>query len=118
MPENATTQTLIINHREPVVLENAAGAQIDVLQGQLWLTQAGDGRDIVLRPSQHFDVTLPASIVMTGMGPAEVRVSWPTPAPVKPAFSLTAWLGAWIAAHWHKEADPFPSVGLRRLRLG
>lgn len=111
-----TTQTLAIRPRDPVMLERAVGARITVLEGDVWITQYGDSRDIILKPGQSFQVELPACLVMTGVGDARVVIQPPDLAP-RGARPPSTWR-RWLPLRWGAPAHLLMGVGVRRVSLG
>ncbi len=49
------------------------------LQGELWITQEGDGRDYLLAAGQMFIVTRPGLVVVQALQPARVQITPPMP---------------------------------------
>lgn len=47
------------------------------LQGELWVTQEGDGRDYLLAAGQMFIVTRPGLVVVQALQPARVQITSP-----------------------------------------
>ncbi len=52
----------------PLRLRNGLGRRITVLQGQLWLTQTGDVRDIVLGAGDDFVIDRTGAALLTALG--------------------------------------------------
>jgi hypothetical protein len=63
-----------LSARESMVLDHTKGAEVTVRQGCIWLTQHGDGRDIVLKTGQSFTLSFDSGALMTGIGNAEVII--------------------------------------------
>src|SRR5262245_2730326 len=59
-------------------IEDGAGLLIECLSGALWITQAGDHRDITLERGQSFDLHRGGMAIVYGLGAARFRVE---PAP-------------------------------------
>ncbi len=112
------TLTLAITPTDPVVLERAVGTRIVPLEGEVWITQHGDTRDIILHPGQEFIIDRPACLVMTGIHLARVALHQPAPDAVpmrqRPA---TGWL-AWLPMRWNSASQRLMGAGLRRIALG
>jgi hypothetical protein len=72
-------------NREPAVLELAADEMIDIekgkglevesVSGAIWITQAHDGRDIVLRPGDAFTLDRRGVAVVSALTPATVKLT-------------------------------------------
>lgn len=61
---SATSRNLYLATRAPLVLEHAAGVEVQCREGDVWLTQYGDSRDVVLRAGQSFVLDQPSSTVL------------------------------------------------------
>lgn len=87
MNSPAKPRTLRLNPLESLVLNHAAGIEIECLHGCLWITQYGDNRDIVLTPRRSFELSLPSSTVLSSLHGAEFalhRVAGPVPRTRRP----------------------------------
>lgn len=71
MNPHTKPKTLRLDPRESLVLDHAAGIEIECLRGGLWITQYGDNRDIVLTPGRSFELSLPSSTVLSSLHGAE-----------------------------------------------
>ena len=60
---------------QTVGLHDQRGAQIEVLDGDLWVTQEGDRRDVVLHHGERFEVERRGTTVLHALTPAEIRVA-------------------------------------------
>jgi len=58
----------------PLRIEHGMGRRISVLEGRVWLTQAGDPRDIVLGAGDDFRFDRPAAAVLSALG-ADARIA-------------------------------------------
>ncbi|MBL8447050.1 MAG: DUF2917 domain-containing protein [Zoogloeaceae bacterium] len=112
------TLTLSITPTDPVVLERAVGTRIVPLEGEVWITQHGDSRDIILHPGQEFIIDRPACLVMTGIHLARVAVHQPDPgaAPVRQR-AAAGWF-TWWPLRWNSASQKLMGAGLRRIALG
>jgi len=59
---------------------NGRGWQIQVAEGELWLTQDHDSRDYLLRAGESFTVERDGMTIVCAMRPAVITLSAPTPA--------------------------------------
>lgn len=58
---------------ESIIINDAAGTELVVCRGTVWVTQYGDSRDIILKTGQSFTLELPQGALMSGTcGDAEV----------------------------------------------
>jgi Protein of unknown function (DUF2917) len=55
-------------------IEDGAGLLIECLSGALWITQAGDHRDITLERGQSFELDRNGMAVVYGLGAARFRL--------------------------------------------
>ncbi len=71
MDMNTTLKVLRLAPGESLVLEHAAGIEIQCRRGSLWITQYGDARDIVLTAGRTFELALATSTVLSSRNGAE-----------------------------------------------
>jgi hypothetical protein len=71
MDMNTTLKELRLAPGESLVLEHAAGIEIQCRRGALWITQYGDARDIVLTAGRTFELSLATSTVLSSRDGAE-----------------------------------------------
>ena len=53
---------------QPLRLANGFGRAITVIEGNVWVTQDGDPRDIVLRPGEDFRFDRTADAIVSALG--------------------------------------------------
>jgi hypothetical protein len=78
-PHNASapSRNLYLAKRAPLVLEHAAGVEVQCREGDVWITQYGDSRDVVLRAGQSFVLDLPSSTVLCSSRGAWITLARP-----------------------------------------
>ena len=57
-----------LRRSQPLRLQNAYGRRIAVLEGNVWITQDGDPRDVVLGAGEDFVFDRPAGALVTSLG--------------------------------------------------
>jgi hypothetical protein len=67
MLSNITTTQIVLKRNELIGLEDARGLKLRLCNGYLWITQAKDPRDIVIGPSQSFDLDRPGLALVTAV---------------------------------------------------
>ena len=90
--------------RRAMTLMDAAGAEVAVLTGQVWLTMDGDRRDIFLAPGDAHSIERGGLTLINAIEPSVVHVELPRPRPA-------AWR-RWLASAW----DWLVSAGEARVR--
>ncbi len=85
-----------------LTLRNRRGHAIECVSGELWITQDGDSRDIVLARGERFTLDRDGAVLVTALGPARVRVHVPTR--TAPAPWWKPWRPAVLSMHGGRDA--------------
>ena len=56
-------------------IEDGRGLRLRVASGAVWLTQPGDGRDVVLREGESFVIDRPGRTVVQALDPSELALN-------------------------------------------
>ncbi len=64
-----------IDINQLIAWDQPRGLMVEVVEGRVWLTQAGDDRDLVVGPHRPHVVTSPGKLVIQALEPSVVRVS-------------------------------------------
>lgn len=75
MSLHSELRRVVLAPREVFVLDTPDPVEISARRGCVWLTQAGDSRDIVLQAGQAFTMSRPTEVVVTSRGTAELVVT-------------------------------------------
>lgn len=62
------TGSITLRSPRPLRLDDGDGRRIAVLAGNVWITQEGDSRDIVLRAGEEFVLERPADALVSALG--------------------------------------------------
>lgn len=95
MDEHSASIVELARHRRAVVLEQAFGAELRVLEGTVWLTQYGDDRDVVLGPGGRHRLERAGTALLGALG-GSARVEIVRGASPQAAGSLAARLLGWL----------------------
>lgn len=67
-------ERLYLGGGQTVGLRDQQGAQVEVLGGELWVTQEGDRRDLVFHGGERFEVERGGVTVLHALVPAQIRL--------------------------------------------
>ena len=56
-------------------IDDGRGLRLRVASGTVWLTQQGDGRDVVLHEGESFVIDRPGRTVVQALGPSELALN-------------------------------------------
>ena len=63
-------RSTVLHTHVTVALRDRDGERIDCLGGQLWITQDGDQRDVVLKPGESFVLDRPGTALVSALSEA------------------------------------------------
>lgn len=86
-------------------LEQAHGLRLACRQGQLWLTQYGDSRDIVLNAGSEFTIDGGTAVIVSALRPSQLCLC--RPASTNSSFwrRLGQWLGGALGPRWQSASN-------------
>ncbi|MGE0355433.1 MAG: DUF2917 domain-containing protein [Burkholderiales bacterium] len=74
-PNPRWTRTTVRLARDGLLsIDDGRGLRLRVAAGSIWLTQQGDGRDVVLRDGESFAIDRGGRTVVQALDPAELRL--------------------------------------------
>ncbi|MGD9954328.1 MAG: DUF2917 domain-containing protein [Burkholderiales bacterium] len=74
-PNPRWTRTTVRLARDGLLsIDDGRGLRLRVAAGSIWLTQQGDGRDVVLRDGASFVIDRGGRTVVQALDPAELRL--------------------------------------------
>jgi len=87
-----TQASITLERYHALSMTDAAGAEVEVRTGQVWLTMDGDARDILLAPGDTHAIQRDGLTLISAIEPSVVRVQHPLPQP-------SAW-SRWLERVW------------------
>jgi hypothetical protein len=87
---------LKLSPERSTLLDGAAGKELIVRKGRVWITQYGDSRDIVLGQGQSFVLSFPSGVLVSGTPDAEVILRHVAHGRARPDGK--SWLGRLLAS--------------------
>ena len=88
-----TQKNIALERNHALSITDAAGAEVEVRNGQVWLTMDGDTRDIFLAPGYTHAIERDGLTLISAIQPSVVRVEPPRPQP-------SVW-NRWLARVWN-----------------
>lgn len=88
-------------------LEQAHGLRIACRQGQLWLTQYGDSRDIVLNAGSEFIIDDGTAVIVSALRPSQLCLCRPADSNASTPLwrRLGRWLGGALGPRWQSASN-------------
>ncbi|HUL92419.1 MAG TPA: DUF2917 domain-containing protein [Burkholderiales bacterium] len=90
----SSSAVVVLRAREMIRLEQAAGTQLRVRHGSVWITQCGDHKDYYLPENGAITLDRRGLALIHALKPAELIVSQPAPRPslgARVARTLAGW---------------------------
>lgn len=102
-----TTRSLVLqadsHFRLPFSRHGEPGRwQLDCIQGRLWITQPGDGRDLVLQAGDQLIVDQAPDILLGALSTTELQLEWLPADALQPVPAWRARLGLLLQRWWHQ----------------
>jgi hypothetical protein len=72
-----------------LLIEHGRGMQIELWDGELWITQEGDDRDYVIKPGARFRLDREGIVLANGLKDARITLTAPVPAHFAERIALT-----------------------------
>lgn len=69
-----------IPHGGLLVIEDGKGIAVEVWDGELWITQAHDRRDHLVRAGDSFRLEREGQVLVSALGPGRITLTAPVPA--------------------------------------
>lgn len=86
-------------------LEQAHGLRIACRQGQLWLTQYGDSRDIVLNAGSEYTIDGGTAVIVSALRPSQLCLCRPTSGTRSVWQRFGQWLGGALGPRWQSASN-------------
>jgi hypothetical protein len=87
MDQNPISKLLRLKVEDIVEIDDGRGVSVKALTGVVWLTQARDGRDIVLHPGDAFTLDRRGTAILSALQPATVSIASASSRPIRIASS-------------------------------
>jgi len=71
---------MLVPHGGLVLIENGKGMVVEVWDGELWITQARDTRDHLVRPGGSFRLLGEGLVLVSALQPSRITLTAPVPA--------------------------------------
>jgi len=110
-----------------LLIEHGKGMQIELWDGELWITQEGDTRDYVIGPGSSFRLAREGIVLANVFKPGRVTITAPVPAHYAERVVMTVAgsaprvlyersreRGGWLAAVGHRIARYWTNLNARR----
>jgi hypothetical protein len=75
LPPRGATRQIALDKSGTVVFNDARDLEIELVQGNLWITEDGDTEDYVLAPGQSFRVRRQGATVLHALQESSIRVT-------------------------------------------
>lgn len=79
MSDTRQVQHIEISLRELLVIDDARGQVVVCESGELWITQDGDRRDVILPAGQSWRIDRPGPLVLSAFEPSVATLANPQP---------------------------------------
>lgn len=102
-----TTRSLVLqadsHFRLPFLRNGEPGRwRLACIQGRLWITQPGDGRDVVLQAGDELVVDTAPGLLLGALRDSELQLEWLPADPLRPVPAWRARLGLLLQRWWHQ----------------
>lgn len=117
MADIIACEPITLAPRATLVLAQMAHAEIRCRRGNVWITQYGDHRDLVVAAGEAVVLQRPTATVITASGGAEVLITRHAARPA-PRPSIGRWLAGLFDPRWSSRAGCALRQPGRQLRHG